>query len=54
MTGGVTFNENRDAVKPIIMIKIEPGGKFVNQERMQVAGAAMPSSAAPPGAGSAK
>ena len=45
VTGMVTFNENRDAVKPIIMIKIEPGGRFVSQERMQVAGAAMPSPA---------
>jgi branched-chain amino acid transport system substrate-binding protein len=53
VTGDVTFNENRDAVKPIIMIKIAPGGKFINQERMQVAGAAMPSGAAPAN-GSAK
>jgi branched-chain amino acid transport system substrate-binding protein len=55
VTGSVTFNENRDAVKPIIMIKIEPGGRFVNQERMQVAGAAMPSPApSPPVAASSK
>lgn len=45
VTGTVTFNENRDAVKPIIMIKIEAGGRFVAQERMQVEGAAMPSPA---------
>ena len=42
VTGKVTFNENRDAVKPIVMIKIEPGGKFVVAERVQVEGAAMP------------
>ena len=29
VTGKVTFNENRDAVKPIVMIKIKDGGKFV-------------------------
>jgi len=40
VTGTVTFNENRDAVKPIMMIKIEPGGKFVVAERMQIEGAA--------------
>jgi len=42
VTGTVTFNENRDAVKPIMMIKIEPGGKFVLAERMEVEGAAKP------------
>lgn len=42
VTGKVTFNENRDAVKPIVMIKIENGGKFVVAERVQVEGAAMP------------
>ena len=42
VTGKVTFNENRDAVKPIVMIKIEDGGKFVVAERVQVEGAAMP------------
>ncbi len=49
VTGKVTFNENRDAVKPIVMIKIEDGGKFVVAERVQVEGAAMPttSSATP-------
>ena len=47
VTGKVTFNENRDAVKPIVMIKIQPGGKFVVAERVQVEGAAMPTAAAP-------
>jgi branched-chain amino acid transport system substrate-binding protein len=42
VTGKVTFNENRDAVKPIVMIKIEDGGKFVVAERVKVEGAAMP------------
>ena len=45
VTGKVTFNENRDAVKPIVMVKIEAGGKFVVAERVQVEGAAMPSTA---------
>lgn len=50
VTGKVTFNENRDAVKPIVMIKIEQGGKFVVAERVQVEGAAMPTTpgTAPP------
>lgn len=42
VTGNVTFNENRDAVKPIIMVKIEEGGKYAVQERVVVEGAAMP------------
>jgi ABC-type branched-subunit amino acid transport system substrate-binding protein len=52
VTGKVTFNENRDAVKPIVMIKIEAGGKFVVAERVKVEGAAMPTVAgsAPPAA----
>ncbi|MBC8031099.1 MAG: ABC transporter substrate-binding protein [Pyrinomonadaceae bacterium] len=45
VTGKVTFNENRDAVKPIVMVKIEAGGKFVVAERVQVEGAAMPTAA---------
>ncbi len=45
VTGKVTFNENRDAVKPIVMIKIEEGGKFVVAERVKVEGAAMPTTA---------
>ena len=50
VTGKVTFNENRDAVKPIVMVKIEPGGKFVVAERVQVEGAAMPTTTASPAA----
>jgi hypothetical protein len=45
VTGNVTFNENRDAVKPIVMIEIKPGGTYAVRERVQVEGAAMPSSA---------
>jgi branched-chain amino acid transport system substrate-binding protein len=42
VTGNVTFNENRDAIKPIIMIEIKPGGTYSVRERVQVEGAAMP------------
>ena len=42
VTGDVTFNENRDAVKPIVMIEIKPGGAYAVKERVQVEGAAMP------------
>jgi branched-chain amino acid transport system substrate-binding protein len=40
VTGNVTFNENRDAVKPIVMIEIKPGGAYAVRERVQVEGAA--------------
>jgi branched-chain amino acid transport system substrate-binding protein len=43
VTGDVTFNENRDAVKPIVMIEIKDGGTYAVRERVQVEGAAMPS-----------
>jgi branched-chain amino acid transport system substrate-binding protein len=46
VTGNVTFNENRDAVKPIIMIEIKPGGTYAVRERVQVEGAALPGAAA--------
>jgi branched-chain amino acid transport system substrate-binding protein len=42
VTGNVTFNENRDAVKPIVMIEIKPGGMYAVRERVNVEGAAMP------------
>ena len=42
VTGKVTFNENRDAVKPIVMIEIKDGGIYAVRERVQVEGAAMP------------
>lgn len=42
ITGKVTFNENRDAVKPIVMIEIKDGGIYSVRERVQVEGAAMP------------
>lgn len=52
VTGDVTFNENRDAVKPIVMIEIKDGGTYAVRERVQVEGAAMPmaSSSASPSA----
>ncbi|HET9785580.1 MAG TPA: ABC transporter substrate-binding protein, partial [Pyrinomonadaceae bacterium] len=42
VTGDVTFNENRDAVKPIVMIEIKDGGTYAVRERVQVEGAALP------------
>ena len=49
VTGDVTFNENRDAVKPIVMIEIKDGGLYAVKERVNVDGAALPatSSSAP-------
>ncbi len=40
VTGTVTFNEQRDAVKPIVMIEIKPGGTYAVKERVNVEGAA--------------
>ena len=40
VTGNVTFNENRDAVKPIVMIEIKDGGTYAVRERVNVEGAA--------------
>ena len=45
VTGTVTFNENRDAVKPIVMIEIKDGGTYAVRERVQVEGAAAPTTA---------
>jgi branched-chain amino acid transport system substrate-binding protein len=52
VTGTVTFNENRDAVKPIVMIEIKDGGTYAVKERVTVDGAALPTAAnaAPAGA----
>ena len=52
VTGTVTFNENRDAVKPIVMIEIKDGGTYAVRERVNVEGAAIPatSSNTAPGA----
>jgi branched-chain amino acid transport system substrate-binding protein len=50
VTGTVNFNANRDAVKPIMMIRVDEGGKYVIQERVVVEGAAMPSEAVAGGA----
>jgi len=46
VTGKVTFNENRDAVKPIVMIEIKQGGTYAVRERVTVEGAALPATAA--------
>ena len=40
VTGTVTFNQNRDAVKPIVMIEIKDGGTYAVKERVNVEGAA--------------
>jgi branched-chain amino acid transport system substrate-binding protein len=42
VTGNVTFNKNRDAVKPIVMIEIKDGGTYAVKERVNVEGAAAP------------
>ena len=42
VTGTVTFNQNRDAVKPIVMIEIKDGGLYAVKERVNVEGAALP------------
>jgi len=36
VTGTVTFNKQRDAVKPIVMIEIKDGGKYEVRERVNV------------------
>ena len=48
MTGTVTFNENRDAVKPIVMIEIKDGGTYAVRERVNVEGAAPAAKATTP------
>lgn len=48
VTGNVTFNENRDAIKPIIVIEIKPGGEYAVRERVEVEGAAPSTAAASP------
>ena len=45
VTGTVTFNQNRDAVKPIVMIEIKDGGTYAVRERVEVEGAAAPTTA---------
>jgi branched-chain amino acid transport system substrate-binding protein len=39
VTGTVTFNKDRDAVKPIVMIEIKDGGTYAVRERVNVEGA---------------
>ena len=43
VTGTVTFNQQRDAVKPIVMIEIKPGGTYAVKERVNVEGSAVAS-----------
>jgi branched-chain amino acid transport system substrate-binding protein len=43
VTGTVTFNQQRDAVKPIVMIEIKDGGTYAVKERVNVEGAAVAS-----------
>lgn len=50
VTGTVTFNANRDAVKPIVMIEIKDGGLYAVRERVNVEGAAATSQNTAPGA----
>src|SRR5258707_4090346 len=45
VTGNVTFNENRDAVKPIVMIEIKDGGTYAVRERVNVEGTAIAAAA---------
>jgi branched-chain amino acid transport system substrate-binding protein len=41
VTGTVTFNQQRDAVKPIVMIEIKDGGTYAVRERVNVEGSAV-------------
>lgn len=45
VTGTVTFNADRDAVKPIVMIEIKDGGTYAVKERVTVEGATAANSA---------
>lgn len=47
VTGTVTFNANRDAVKPIVMIEIKDGGTYAVKERVQVEGTTASNTTAP-------
>ncbi len=47
VTGTVTFNENRDAVKPIVMIEIKDGGTYAVKERVNVEGTTAANTTAP-------
>ena len=51
VTGTVTFNQNRDAVKPIVMIEIKQGGLYAVKERVNVEGAALPATSSNPAPG---
>jgi branched-chain amino acid transport system substrate-binding protein len=47
VTGTVTFNEDRDAVKPIVMIEIKDGGTYAVKERVSVEGSTAANTTAP-------
>jgi branched-chain amino acid transport system substrate-binding protein len=47
VTGTVTFNKDRDAVKPIVMIEIKDGGTYAVKERVSVEGVPTASNTAP-------
>jgi branched-chain amino acid transport system substrate-binding protein len=48
VTGTVTFNKDRDAVKPIVMIEIKDGGTYAVKERVNVEGVAANTAAPAP------
>ncbi len=47
VTGTVTFNKDRDAVKPIVMIEIKDGGTYAVKERVNVEGVPTAANTAP-------
>jgi branched-chain amino acid transport system substrate-binding protein len=47
VTGTVTFNQDRDAVKPIVMIEIKDGGTYAVKERVNVEGTTAANTTAP-------
>jgi len=47
VTGTVTFNKDRDAVKPIVMIEIKDGGTYAVKERVNVEGTTAANAPAP-------
>ncbi len=51
VTGTVTFNDQRNAIKPIVMIKIGANGKYEVGGRVSPEGTLMPATGASPAAG---
>src|SRR5215211_3639651 len=54
VTGTVTFNDQRDAVKPIVMIEIKDGGTYAVKERVNVEGATAANTTQPGTAGASQ